>query len=69
MTSQRFPDTYFSFLLSGRADDFRMASEAFQEAVGEGVSLETLQGYMDVSHMSAEMLCLVLDNGPVGKTE
>lgn len=67
MNLPRFPGTYFSFLLSGSAEDFRTASEAFQEAVGEGVSLVDIQSYMDDSHTSAEMLCLLFDNAPVGK--
>lgn len=64
-----FSETYFSFLLSGRVEDFRLASEAFHEAVDAGVSLDTLQGYMDESHSSAEMLCVLFDNGSLGDRE
>lgn len=64
-----FPDRYFSFLLSGRVEDFQLATEAFQAAITSGVGLDTLQGHMDESHTSAEMLCLLLDNGSVGEPE
>jgi hypothetical protein len=59
-----FTDAYFAFLLSGRAEDFHAASEAFDAAVREGASLETLQSSMNESHTSAEMLCLMADSVP-----
>lgn len=69
MTRPAFSESYFSFLLSGRAEDFRVASAAFQEAVESGVSLSDLQNYMDESHQSAELLCVLMDNGFVDNTE
>lgn len=65
MTLSNFTDTYFAFLLSGRVEDFRAASEAFDRALSEGVPMEQLQSGMDESHMSAEVLCLMVDNAPV----
>lgn len=62
MTLYDFRDVYFAFLLSGRAEDFRAASEAFDEALKEGVPLESLQSSMDESHNSAEMLCMMVDS-------
>jgi hypothetical protein len=56
-----FADVYFAFLLSGRAEDFRAASEAFDAALRRGTSMELLQSRMDQSHASAEMLCLIAD--------
>jgi hypothetical protein len=65
VTLSNFTDTYFAFLLSGRAEDFRAASEAFDRALREGVPMEQLQSGMDESHTSAEMLCLMVDIAPV----
>lgn len=62
MSLSDFKDAYFAFLLSGRAEDFQSASEAFDAAVKQGVSIETIQSGMDDSHTSAEMLCLVMDS-------
>lgn len=59
-----FTDAYFAFLLSGRAEDFHAASEAFDAAVREGASIENLQSSMNESHTSAEMLCLMVDSVP-----
>lgn len=68
MTVSDFTDVYFAFLLSGRAEDFRAASEAFDEALKKGVSIESLQSGMDESHTSAEMLCLMADGSSGEKT-
>lgn len=62
MTLTEFENIYFAFLLSGRAEDFRAASEAFDAALKEGVPIETLQSSMDESHTSAELLCLATEN-------
>lgn len=61
-----FTDTYFAFLISGRAEDFRAASEAFDAALSAGMSLDELQSSMDESHTSAEMMCLMVDSVIVG---
>ncbi len=61
-----FTDTYFAFLLSGRVEDFRAASEAFDAALRAGIPLDQLQSGMDESHTSAEVLCLMVDSAPVG---
>jgi hypothetical protein len=65
MTLEHFGDEYFSFLLSGRAEDFATASDTFREALSIGCSLQDLQTRMDDSHTSAELLCLLIDNGVV----
>ena len=67
MTLSQFIDQYFSFLLSGRAEDFQQASDTFRTALAAGIPLSQLQTGMDESHTSAEMLCLLLDNAPVEK--
>lgn len=67
MTCKDFTDRYFAFLLSGRAEDFKQVLEAFNAALAAGISLDQLQSSMDESQMSAEMLCLLLDNVPVEK--
>jgi hypothetical protein len=67
MIISRFSDEYFSFLLSGRVEDFAQASGTFNEALTAGVPMETLQERMNESHTSAELLCLLLDNDPVEK--
>lgn len=59
-----FTDAYFAFLLSGRAEDFHAASEAFDAALKEGAPIELLQSSMNDSHTSAEMLCLMVDSVP-----
>lgn len=61
MSGTDFADVYFAFLLSGRAEDFLAASEAFDSALRQGASMERLQHSMDQSHASAEMLCLISD--------
>jgi hypothetical protein len=63
MTSAAFSGTYFSFLLSGKVEDFKLASEAFNDALQQGVPLGELQITMDESHASAEMLCLLVEQG------
>ena len=68
MTRAPFTDAYFAFLLSGRAEDFHAASEAFDAAVKEGVPIEILQSGMNDSHTSAEMLCLMVDSASGEKT-
>jgi hypothetical protein len=68
MSLSDFTDAYFAFLLSGRAEDFHAASEAFDAAVKEGASIEILQSSMNNSHTSAEMLCLMVDGIPGEKT-
>ena len=60
-----FTDTYFAFLLNGRAEDFRAASEAFGAAMREGIPMDQLQSSMDESHTSAELLCLMVENPPM----
>jgi hypothetical protein len=62
-----FTERYFSFLLSGRVEDFQMVSDTFQAAVQAGVTLEQLQTGMNESHASAEALCLILDSEPVDR--
>jgi len=67
MILSRFSEEYFSFLLSGRAEDFAQASGTFREAMTIGVTIGQLQDQMNESHTSAELLCLLLDNVPVEK--
>lgn len=69
MTLARFTDLYFAFLLSGRAEDFKQASESFHTALSEGVPLDALQESMNESHMTAEIMCLVVDNAPLTKLD
>jgi hypothetical protein len=67
MSHPRFSDPYFAFLLSGSVDDFQRATEAFQEILREGATLEDIQECMDESHTSAELLCFLVDNASVKK--
>lgn len=65
MTLEDFATIYFTFLLSGNAEDFKKASEAFAAALSSGFGMDALQGIMDESHQAAELLCLLIDKEPL----
>jgi hypothetical protein len=69
MTLSQFAESYFAFLLSGRVEDFKQASDLLHAALSEGVPMTVLQESMDESHMTAEVMCLVVDNAPLTKLD
>ena len=61
MTIANFSDHYFTFLLSGKAEDLGQVCISFMDLTEQGVSLEDLQSAMSQAHKEAEILCMMVD--------
>lgn len=69
MTTVEFANRYFAFLLSGKAEDLQKVCEAYLSLTRTDITMGEIQSAMDQAHSDAEMLCLMTDNHPVGKTD
>ena len=63
MKLSEFSSAYFAFLLRGKAEDFELAWETYAAAKTSGATVSELQTQMDDSHTSAELLCLLIEDG------